>query len=121
MVALSLCCCVRDSSSCGEEGQIFVVVAQDSHRGGFSCCRARVLGLRVSSCSARVELLRGTWHLPRQGIELVSPYCQADSCLLYPKQSPFLKFLDGHRANFIAPISPKPKTLHSRDKHRIEA
>ena len=72
----TLCCC-----------------AWASHCGGFSRCGARALGLqasvvvacrvsscglqalehRLSSCGARAHLLRGTWDLPRLGLEPVSP------------------------------------------------
>ena len=55
--------------------------ARASHCGGFSCCRARALGVRasvvvahrLSSCGARAQLLHGMWDLPRPGIEPVSP------------------------------------------------
>ena len=63
------------------------------HCGGFSCCGARVLGVRasvvvacglrtcgsralerrLSSCGARALLLRGMWDLPGPGLEPVSP------------------------------------------------
>ena len=64
-----------------------------SHRGGFSFCGARALGVRasvvvahglsscgswapehrLSSCGARAYLLRGMWDLPGPGLEPVSP------------------------------------------------
>ena len=55
--------------------------ARASHCGGFSCCRARALGMRVSvivahrlsSCGAWAQLLRGMWDLPGPGLEPVSP------------------------------------------------
>ena len=67
--------------------------ARTSHCGGFSCCRARALGLsgfsscvsglsscgsqalqhRLNSCGARAQLLCGTWDLPGSGIKLASP------------------------------------------------
>ena len=41
--------------------------------GGFSCCKARALGLLgFSSYSAQAWLPLGTWNLPRPGIELTS-------------------------------------------------
>ena len=66
---------------------------QASHCGGFSCCRARALGVRASVVTARglkscglqalehrlsssgtwASLLRGMWDLPGPGIEPVSP------------------------------------------------
>ena len=64
-----------------------------SHCGGFSCCRAwaqgawvsvvvarglsscgsRALEHRLSSCSARAQLLYSMWDLPGLGLEPVSP------------------------------------------------
>ena len=64
-----------------------------SHCSGFSCCRARALGMRasvvvahglsgcgsralerrLSSCGAQAYLLRGMWDLPGPGLEPVSP------------------------------------------------
>ena len=64
-----------------------------SHCSGFSCCRARALGVwasvvaarglsscgsralecRLSSCGARASLLHGMWDLPGPGLEPVSP------------------------------------------------
>ena len=73
--------------------------ARASHCGGFSCCGARALGARLqkvwhvgsevvargliscgsralerrlSSCGSRAQLLRGTWDLPRPGLEPMS-------------------------------------------------
>ena len=63
-----------------------------SHYRGLSCCRARAPGtqasvvvacglsscglraleLRLSSCGARAQLLRGMWDLPGPGLEPVS-------------------------------------------------
>ena len=67
--------------------------ARAAHCGGFSCCRARALGVqasvvvarglsscglwalerRLSSCGARALLLHSMWDLPGPGIEPVSP------------------------------------------------
>ena len=40
---------------------------------GFSSSDSQVLGHRLNSCGARDQLLRGTWNLPRSGIQPVSP------------------------------------------------
>ena len=64
-----------------------------SRCSGFSCCRARALGVRasvvvahglsscgtwalerrLSSCGTQAQLLRGMWDLPGPGLEPVSP------------------------------------------------
>ena len=41
--------------------------------GGFSCCRALVLGARAAVIAAQAYLPRGMWDLPGPGIEPVSP------------------------------------------------
>ena len=43
LAALGLCCCKWAFSSCGEWGLLSTGGARASHRGGFSCCRARAL------------------------------------------------------------------------------
>ena len=77
-------CRAQAFSSCSERGLLFVVV-RGLHCTGFSCCRARALGVgfsscgswalerRLSSCGARAQLLHGMWDLPGPGIEPVSP------------------------------------------------
>ena len=57
LAALGLCCCTWAFSSCGERELLIVAVhrlliAGASHRGGFSCCRARALGARASVVAA---------------------------------------------------------------------
>ena len=67
--------------------------ARVSHCGGFSCCRARALGVwasvvvarrlsscgsralecRLSSCGTWAQLLHGMWDLPGPGLEPMSP------------------------------------------------
>ena len=68
-------------SSCCKGGLLSSCSAWVSRCSGFSACRAWTLGAwtsvvvvrRLSSCVAWAELLCGMWHLPRPGIELVSP------------------------------------------------
>ena len=84
--------CAQAFFSCGEWGPLLIAVC------GLlivvaSCCGAWALGmqasvvvargptssglraleLRLSSCSARAQSLRGMWHLPRPGLEPMSP------------------------------------------------
>ena len=40
---------------------------------GFTSCGTRALELRLSSCGARAQLLRGMWDPPGPGLEPVSP------------------------------------------------
>ena len=54
LVGLGLCCCVQAFSSWGKWGLLFSSDAQASPCDDFSCCGARALGLRLSSCGALV-------------------------------------------------------------------
>ena len=44
LAVLSLCCCPRDFSSCGEQELFSSCNVWASNCGGFSCCRAQALG-----------------------------------------------------------------------------
>ena len=83
---LGLRCCMQAFSSCGELGPPVAAVRGLLTVAASLCCRARTLGARafsscstwalerrVSSCGARAQLPRGTWDLPRPGLEPVSP------------------------------------------------
>ena len=47
LAALGLCCCWQGLSSCGKWWLLCSSSAQASHCGGFSCCRARPLGMQA--------------------------------------------------------------------------
>ena len=69
---LGLRFCARAFSSCGERGPLFITV-----RGPLTIAASPVAGhrlqtRRLSSCGSRAQLLRGTWDLPRPGLEPVS-------------------------------------------------
>ena len=69
---LGLRFCARASSSCGKRGPLFIAV-----RGPLTIAASPVEGhrlqtRRLSSCGSRAQLLRGTWDLPRPGLEPVS-------------------------------------------------
>ena len=73
MTVLSLRFCARAFSSCGKWGPLFIAV-----RGTLTIAASLVAehGLqtrRLSSCGSWAQLLRGTWDLPRPGLEPVSP------------------------------------------------
>ena len=80
LAALGLHCCARAFSSYGERGLLFVVVcglliavASLTAACGLSSCGSWALEHSLSSCGAWASLLHGMWHLPRPGIEPVSP------------------------------------------------
>ena len=63
MAALGLHCCPWAFAGCSEWGATRHCGAQPPHCSGFSCCRARALGLRaavvaalrLSSCGSRAQ------------------------------------------------------------------
>ena len=71
----------RAFSSCGKRGPLFIAVRGPlfiAVRGPFTIAAPPVAGhrlqtRRLSSCGSRAQLLRGTWDLPRPGLEPVSP------------------------------------------------
>ena len=78
MAVLGLRFCVRAFSSCGKQGPLFIAV-----RGPLTIAASlvaehrlqthRLQTRRLSNCGSRAQLLRGTWDLPRPGLEPVSP------------------------------------------------
>ena len=52
---------------------LLLLQSTGSRHTGFSSCASRALEHRLSSCSARAQLLRGMWDLPGPGNEPVSP------------------------------------------------
>ena len=52
---------------------LLLLQSTGSRRAGFNSCGLWALELRLSSCGARTELLRGMWDLPGPGVEPLSP------------------------------------------------
>ena len=60
LAALHLCCCMQAFSSFNEQGLLSSCSAWDSHRSGFSCCRAQLsVGVARGLCGTGVQLLLG--------------------------------------------------------------
>ena len=73
MAVLGLRFCARAFPSCGKQGPLFIAV-----RGPFTIAASpvaehRLQMRRLSNCGSRAQPLRGTWDLPRPGLEPVSP------------------------------------------------
>ena len=85
-------------SICGEQRLLFSCGTQASYRSVFSCCRARALGHRLSSCVCRVSCSTVCGIFPDQGWDW-----QADSLLLSHFEG---KLWIGHILNWTHP--PKP-------------
>ena len=81
-------------SSCGEQGLLSNCSVKASHCGGFSCCRAWVLGhTDFRSWGAWAQLPCSMWNLPRLGIKPMSPVL-ADRFLTTGWPSPLKSILN---------------------------
>ena len=68
LAVLGLRFCARAFSSCGKRGPLLITV-----RGPLTVVASLIAEHRLSNCASRAQLLRGTWDLPRPGLEPVSP------------------------------------------------
>ena len=73
LAVLGLRFCARAFSSCGERGPLFIAVRGPLTIAASLVAEHRLQMCRLSSCGSRAQLLRGTWDLPRPGLEPVSP------------------------------------------------
>ena len=78
----------RAFSSCGERGPLFITVRGPLTIAASLVAEHRLQTCRLSSCGSQAQLLRGTWDLPRPGLEPVSPALAADSQPLRHQGSP---------------------------------
>ena len=70
---LGLRFCVRAFSSCGKQGPLFIAVCRPLTIVASLVAEHKLQTRRLSSCGSRAQMLRGTWDLPRRGLEPVSP------------------------------------------------
>ena len=73
MAVLGLRFCARAFSSCGKRGPLFIAVCGPLTIAASPVAEHRLRTRRLSNCGSRAQLLRGTWDLPRPGLEPVSP------------------------------------------------
>ena len=73
MTVLGLRFCARAFSSCGKRGPLFIAVPGPLTVAASLVAEHRLQTRRLSNCGPRAQLLRGTWDLPRSGLEPVSP------------------------------------------------
>ena len=73
MAVLGLRFCARAFSSCGKQGPLFFAVCRPLTIAASLVAERRLQTRRLSNCGSRAQLLRGTWVLPRPGLEPVSP------------------------------------------------
>ena len=73
MAVLGLRFCVRAFSSCGKRGPLFITVRGPLTIAVSLVAEHRLQTRRLSNYGSRAQPLRGTWHLPRPGLEPVFP------------------------------------------------
>ena len=73
LAVLGLRFCARAFSSCGKRGPLFIAVRGPLTMATSLVAEHRLQTRRLSNQGSRAQLLRGTWDLPRPGLERVSP------------------------------------------------
>ena len=73
MAVLGLRFRARAFSSCGKQGPLFIAVRGPLTIAASLAAEHKLQTRRLSNCGSRAQLLRGTWDLPRPGLEPVSP------------------------------------------------
>ena len=73
MAMLGLRFCARAFSTCGKWGPLFIAARGPLTIAASLVVEHRLQTCRLSNCGSRAQPLRGTWDLPRPGLEPVSP------------------------------------------------
>ena len=73
MAVLDLRFCARAFSSCSKRGPLFIAVRGPLTIVASLAAEHRLQTRRLSNCGSQAQSLRGTWDLPRPGLEPVSP------------------------------------------------
>ena len=92
MAVLGLSFCVRAFSSCGKRGPLFIAVRRPLTIAASLVVEHRLQTRRLSSCGSQAQLFRGTWDLPRPGLEPVSPALAGRFSTTAPLGKPFFPF-----------------------------
>ena len=93
MAVLGLRFCARAFSSCGKWGPLFITVHGPLTVAASLVVEHRLQTCRLSNCGSQAHLLRGMWHLPRPGLEPVSPALAGRFSTTAPPGKPLLQYL----------------------------
>ena len=102
MAVLGLRFCVRAFSSCGERGPLFIAVRGPLTVAASPVAEHRLQTRRLSNCGSRAQLLRGTWDLPRPGLEPASPALAGRLPTTAPPGKPSVSFNNDDDDNYMA-------------------
>ena len=92
LAVLGLRFCARAFSSCGKRGPLFIAVRGPLTIVASLVVEHRLQTRRLSSCGSRAQLPRGTWDLPRPGLEPVSPALAGRLSTTAPPGKPYTYF-----------------------------
>ena len=102
MAVLGLRCCARAFSSCGKRGPLLITVRGPLTVAASLVAEHRLQTRRLSNCGSRAQSLRGTWDLPRPGLEPVSPALAGRLSTTAPPGKPWSILIDEYFVNFLA-------------------
>ena len=94
MAVLGLRFCARAFSSCGKRGPLLTAVRGPLTVAVSLVAEHRLQMRRLSNCGSRAQLLRGTWDLPRPGLEPVSPALSGGFSTTAPPGKPRIPFFN---------------------------
>ena len=86
--------CARALSSCGKRGPPFITVRGPLTVTASPVAEHRLQTRRLSNCGSRAQPLRGTWDLPRPGLEPASPALAGRFSTTAPPGKPSFFFLN---------------------------
>ena len=100
MAVLGLHFCTRAFSSCGMWGPLFIAARGPPTVMASLVAEHRLQTRRLSSCGSRAQSLRGTWDLPRPGLEPVSPALAGRPSTTAPPGKPSMSYFEILAASF---------------------
>ena len=96
MAVLGLHFCARAFSSCGKRGPLFIAVRGPLTNAACLVAEHRLQMRRLINCGSRAQSLRGTWDLPRPGLEPASPALAGRFSTTAPPGKPKQYFYTAH-------------------------
>ena len=94
LAVLGLHFCARAFSSCGKRGPLFIAVRGPLTVAASLVAEHRLQTRRLSTCGSRAQPLRGTWDLPRPGLEPVPPALAGGFSTTAPPGKPWVFFFN---------------------------
>ena len=93
MAVLGIRFCARALPSCGKRGPPFIAVRRPLTIAASPVAEHRLQMRRLSNCGSRAQSLRGTWDLPRPGLEPVCPALAGGLSTTVPPGKPYLFYI----------------------------